>query len=105
MEWIYLILAGLCEVGLVSFMKLSDGFRKKNYLLLTAVAGFSSFFFLSKALESISLGLGYGIWTGIGAAGGVLLGMFVFGEKKDWRKLLFISMIVIGIVGLKLVGE
>ncbi|QPC48175.1 DMT family transporter [Mangrovibacillus cuniculi] len=104
MAWMYLILAGLFEVGLVTFMKLSDGFTKKIYLVLTLASGLTSFFLLSKALESIPLGLGYGIWTGIGAAGGVIFGMIFFGEKKDWRKILFVSMIIVGVMGLKMAG-
>ncbi len=102
MAWVSLIIAGLGEVGFVTFMKLSDGFKKLPYTFLTAFFIFLSLFFLAKALVSLPVGTAYGIWTGIGAAGSVLVGMFYFKESKDWKKLLFILMIVLGVIGLKL---
>lgn len=104
MSWIYLILAGFGEIGFVLFMKLSDGFKNKRYTVLTCIAAFISFYFLSKSLLEIPIGTGYAIWTGIGAAGSVLIGMLLFGESRDGKRVLFIVMIIAGVVGLKLVG-
>ncbi|WP_394236605.1 DMT family transporter [Niallia oryzisoli] len=101
MEWIYLIIAGLCEVGFVIFMKLSEGFTRHRYTILTLVLSAFSFYFLSKALLVIPIGTGYGIWTGIGAAGSVILGILFFGESRNWKRVMFILMIVAGVVGLK----
>lgn len=101
MEWIYLIIAGFCEVGFVIFMKLSDGFTRHRYTLLTLISSAFSFYFLSKALLVIPIGTGYGIWTGIGAAGSVILGILFFGESRNWKRVLFILMIVAGVIGLK----
>lgn len=64
-----------------------------------------SFFFLSLSLKEIPISIGYGLWTGIGgAAGSVLLGMFIFNEPKSIKKLLLVGGIIISIVGLKLVS-
>lgn len=104
MAWVWLILAGFGEVAFVIFMKLSNGFKKFTYTLLTVLAGAFSFYFLSRALITIPLGTGYAIWTGIGAAGSVVLGMLFFNESKDIKRILFLSLIVISVVGLKVVG-
>ncbi len=61
-----------------------------------------SFYSLSHALIDIPIGIGYAVWAGIGAVGSVLVGMIFFKESKDWRKVLLIGLIIIGIVGLKL---
>lgn len=104
MGWIFLIISGLGEVGGVTFMKLSDGFRRWKGTVGAVAAGFVSFFFLSKALQSIPISTAYGIWTGIGSIGSVILGMIVFGESRDWRKMLFLSMIITGVIGLKVIS-
>ncbi len=62
----------------------------------------ASLFLLSLALKTIPIGTGYAIWTGIGAVGSVLAGMILFKERKSTLKLLFITMIIAGVIGLKL---
>ncbi|WP_424766567.1 DMT family transporter [Paenibacillus sp. sgz302251] len=104
MAWLFLIISGLGEVAGVTFMKLSDGFRRWKGTMGAIAAGFVSFYFLSKALQSIPISTAYGIWTGIGSVGSVILGMFLFRESRDWRKLVFLSMIIIGVIGLKVVS-
>lgn len=104
MEWITLIVAGLFEVGFVVCMKLSNGFTNKKYSILTIITASLSFFLLSLALKDIAVGTGYAVWTGIGAAGSVLIGMYLFNEKKSRLKLFFLSCIICGVVGLKLFG-
>ncbi|WP_281253938.1 DMT family transporter [Dysgonomonas massiliensis] len=101
-SWIFLLVGGLCEVGFVAMMKLSHGFKVVKYSLLTILFMFLSFYSLSHALKDIQIGVGYAVWAGIGAVGSVLIGMIFFKESKDPLKLLFISLIIIGIVGLKL---
>ncbi|MDT2047889.1 QacE family quaternary ammonium compound efflux SMR transporter [Priestia aryabhattai] len=101
MAWIALIGAGICEVGFVIFLKLSDGFKRLLPSIGFSVFSLASFYLLSLALREIPIGTAYSIWTGVGAVGSVLLGMFLFNEKKDWKRLLFISFIVIGVIGLK----
>lgn len=104
MEWFLLIIAGLFEVAFVINMKLSDGFKNVKYTILTVISASLSFFLLSLALKDIAVGTGYAVWTGIGAAGSVLLGMYLFLEKKSRKKLFFLSCIIMGVVGLKLFG-
>lgn len=104
MAWLYLLLSGLGEVGFVTTMKLSDGYKRWGWAVGSLISGCFSFYFLSRALETIPISTAYGIWTGIGAVGSVLLGMFLFRESKDWRKLAFIAMIIIGVGGLRIVG-
>ncbi|MCQ6561963.1 DMT family transporter [Paenibacillus mendelii] len=104
MAWIFLLLSGLGEVSGVTCMKWSDGFKKWKGTVGAIISGFFSFYFLSRALQEIPISTAYGVWTGIGSAGSVLLGMFVFGESKDRRKLLFIGMIIAGVAGLRIVG-
>ncbi|MFF2481236.1 DMT family transporter [Paenibacillus sp. NPDC058071] len=105
MAWVFLILSGIAEVGGVTSMKLSDGFKKWRGTLGAIIFGFISFYLLSRALLDIPLSVGYGIWTGIGSVGSVLLGMYYFGDSRNWKKLLFVGMIIIGVIGLKMTGE
>ncbi|EUJ29679.1 DMT family transporter [Listeria cornellensis] len=102
MAWIFLLIAGLCEMAFVVMMKLSEGFKKLNYSIYTVVFMIASFFLLSLALKTIPIGTGYAIWTGIGAVGSVVMGMVLFKEKKSALKLLFIALIIAGVIGLKL---
>lgn len=102
LSWILLLAGGFCEVGFVAMMKRSDGFRILKFSVFTVLFMIASFYSLSIALKEIPIGIGYAVWAGIGAIGSVLVGMIFFRESRDWRKLLFISMIIIGIVGLKL---
>lgn len=102
MAWGLLLFGGLCEVGFVTMMKLSDGFRKLKYSLLTILFMILSFYTLSLALKTIPIGTGYAVWSGIGAVGSVLIGILFFKETKSALKFLFILMIIAGITGLKL---
>lgn len=102
MAWIQLIVAGLAEVSGVTFLKLTNGFKNKSYVVLMIVAGVINFYLLSKAIKTLPIGTAYAIWTGIGSVGTVLIGMIFFRESREWVRLLFITMIVTGIVGLKM---
>lgn len=82
MDWIFLLVAGLCEMVFVVMLKLSDGFKKVGYAILTIIFMSASFFLLSLALKTIPIGTGYAIWTGIGAVGSVTLGMIVLKNVK-----------------------
>lgn len=104
MAWIFLIISGLGEVGGVTFMKLSDGFKRWRGTVGAIIFGFISFYFLSLSLQDIPISTAYGIWTGIGSVGSVILGMIFFGESRDWRKIFFVLMIIGSVIGLKLVG-
>ncbi|WP_195572499.1 DMT family transporter [Paenibacillus sp. 1001270B_150601_E10] len=104
MSWVFLTLAGLFEVGGIINLKLTEGFSKWKPTLFFILFLGLSFTFLSLSLREIPISIGYGVWTGIGASGSVLLGMFLFNEPKDLRKLALVGGIIISIVGLKLVS-
>jgi len=103
MAWLALILAGICEViGVSGINKVNQSKSFTSYLIL--IGGFlSSLVLLSFAMKAISMGTAYAIWTGIGTVGSALLGMLAYGESKDWRRLLFIAMVLAAAVGLKLI--
>ncbi|GAE29422.1 DMT family transporter [Halalkalibacter hemicellulosilyticus] len=104
MAWIFLIIAGVCEIFGVAMINKWHNDRKRLSLALL-IAGFGlSFLFLAYAMETISMGTAYAIWTGIGAAGGAIIGMLLYNEPKGWKRLLFILMVLGSAVGLKWVS-
>ena len=105
MPWLHLIIAGLLEVAWAIGLKHTDGWSRLWPSLITALLMIASFFFLSLALRSLPLGTAYAIWTGIGAVGTALVGIFVFGEPRTAARLVCIVLIVAGIVGLKLTSS
>ncbi|PWA12034.1 QacE family quaternary ammonium compound efflux SMR transporter [Pueribacillus theae] len=104
MEWFILVLAGMFEVlGVFALNKISEKKELKWFALL--LGGFAiSLTLLTFAMKTIPMGTAYAVWTGIGTVGGVLLGMFFYGESKDWLRILFISMVVVAAIGLKLIS-
>ena len=104
MAWIALVLAGIAEMfGVIMINKLNKE-RTLKALVLFIIAFGASFVLLSYSMKSLPMGTAYAIWTGIGASGGALLSMLLYGESKDWKRLLFIAMILGSAVGLKLVS-
>lgn len=104
MSWLALILAGLFEMfGVTMINKLH---RERTWqALLLMILGFSaSFLFLSLAMRELPMGTAYAVWTGIGASGGALLGMILYGESREWKRVLFIAMVLGAAVGLKLIS-
>jgi len=102
MAWIYLFIAGLFEIGWAVGLKYTEGFTKLWPSVVTIVTMILSFYFLSSAVKTIPIGTAYAIWTGIGAVGTAFLGMILFGESKEFIRIFFIFLIVIGIIGLKI---
>ena len=103
MAWIYLVVAGLFEVGWAIGLKYTEGFTRLWPSLWTGVAMALSLFLLAQALKTLPVGTGYAVWTGIGSVGTAVLGIVLLGEAKDGLRLLCLALIVVGIVGLKLV--
>ncbi|KIV53227.1 hypothetical protein AM501_30075 [Aneurinibacillus migulanus] len=101
MAWIFLIFAGIAEIVGVICLKLAEGFTRLKPTIAFIAVGGMSLYLLSLALRTIPIGTAYGIWTGIGSVGTVLAGMLFFKEPKDIKRLLLISCIIIGIIGLK----
>jgi quaternary ammonium compound-resistance protein SugE len=103
MAWICLVIAGLFEVGWAIGLKYSDGFSRLWPSLWTVLAMALSVVLLGIALRSLPVGTAYAVWTGIGACGTALLGMYLFAEPATVVRRACIALILSGIVGLKLV--
>lgn len=103
LPWLYLLIAGLFEIGWAIGLKYTDGFSRLWPSLGTAAAMIISLAFLGMALKYLPVGTAYAVWTGIGAIGTVILGIILFGEPATALRLGCVGLIVAGIVGLKLV--
>lgn len=95
-------LAGALEVVWALGLKYSEGFTRPLPSLITIIGAIASFWLLSTAMKSLPAGTAYAIWTGIGALGVAILGIFLFGESTSPLKLIGIALIVSGIIALKL---
>lgn len=104
MAWIYLIIAGVFEIVWAISLKYSEGFTKLFPSIITGIGMVISFYFLSLALKTLPIGTSYAVWTGIGAVGTVIFGMIFFNEPRDFSRIFFLSLIVVGIVGLNFVS-
>ena len=102
MAWVVLILAGLFEIVWAYSMKLSEGFTKLTPSLITLFFMVLSFGLLAYAMKTLPLGTAYTIWTGIGAIGSFLVGIFILGEPATAMRLLAAILIVSGLVLMKL---
>ena len=101
MEWIVLILAGILEIVWAVGLKYTEGFTKITPSIVTIIAMFLSFWLLSISMRTLPLSISYAIWTGIGTVGTVIFGIMWLGESSSVIKIFFISLILIGILGLK----
>ncbi|WP_353143037.1 quaternary ammonium compound efflux SMR transporter SugE [Acinetobacter pragensis] len=101
MAWVVLIVAGLLEVVWAYSMKISEGFSKLIPSILTIVFMAASFALLSYAMKSLPLGTAYTVWTGIGAVGSFLVGIFVLGEPANAMRMLAAVLIISGLVLMK----
>lgn len=107
MNWIILIIAGLFEVGFTSCLgKAKEATGNEAYLWYGGfvVSLVVSMALLIKATEALPLGTAYAVWTGIGAVGTVLMGIFVFKDPISFWRLFFIFTLIASIVGLKAVS-
>ncbi len=105
MAWIYLVVAGLFEVGWAIGLKYTEGFTRLWPSLWTGASMALSLYLLAQALRTLPVGTGYAVWTGIGSLGTAILGIVLLGESRDALRLLCLGLIVAGIVGLKVVTE
>lgn len=102
MPWIYLLLAGIFEIGFAIGLKYTEGFTRLWPSVGTIVAAGISLWLLTQALRTIPVGTAYAVWTGIGAVGVATLGVVLFAESASPARLGCIALIVAGVVGLKL---
>lgn len=105
MNWLILILAGILEIGFTTCMKLSNNFTNVKWTSAFVVCIVLSFYFVNKASQTLPLGTAYAVWTGIGAVGTVLVGIFYFNEAVNFWRIFFISTLIISILGIKFLGE
>lgn len=108
MNWIILIVAGLFEVAFAFCLgkaKATTGNDMYLWYAAFLVALSISMGLLIKATQTLPIGTAYAVWTGIGAAGTVLIGIFVFKEPATFLRLLFLITLIGSIVGLKAVSH
>lgn len=105
MAWILLIIAGLTEIIWAIGLKEAHGFTELVPSIITIIFLIVSFFLFAKAMKTIPIGTAYAIFTGIGAAGTAIVGIFWFGEEVSPGKLFFLFVLLFGIIGLKLVDD
>ena len=102
MSWLILFFAGLFEIAWAVGLKYSDSFTRLVPSALTLVAMVISVVLLGWAMKGLPLGTAYAVWTGIGAVGTVIVGIFLFGESMAPLRLLSVALVVAGLIGLKL---
>lgn len=108
MNWIILIIAGLFEVGFASCLgkaKQSTGSTANWWYAGFLLCLFISMYLLVKATQSLPIGTAYAVWTGIGAVGTALMGIFVFKDPADFWRIFFITTLIGSIIGLKAVSQ
>ena len=103
--WAYLICAGVLEIAWALGLKYSDGLTLFWPTLWTVAAIVLSFTMLGLALRGVPFGTAYAIWTGIGAAGAMIAGMVLFGESTDPFRIACLTLIISGMLGLKLAAS
>lgn len=104
MAWVFLVIASLGEILGVISINLYIQKKSIGRLLLIVTTFTFGFVFLSLAMREIPMATAYAIWTGLGAAGAVLMGALFFGETAGWKRMIFLSLIIAGAVGLKVFG-
>ncbi len=104
MPWLLVSIAGLIEIGFALSLKESHGFTRLGPSVLALASGAASFVLLTFAMRSLPAGTAYAVWTGIGAAGTVLVGILVLGDAATPGRLVAITLVITGIVGLRLSG-
>lgn len=102
MTWINLVIASFFEVFWATTMKLSNGFSKLTFSILTIIGMILSFVFLAQAAKHLNLSIAYPVWTGIGALGSIIMGIFLFNEQISLLTWIFIIFLLVGIIGIKL---
>ncbi len=103
MDWLYLVIAGFCEIGWPLGLKISQASANRVPGIALAVAAMAaSGLFLWLAQKTIPMGTAYAVWTGIGAAGTFVIGVIVFRDSADLMRILSVVLIIAGVIGLKL---
>ena len=105
MAWVLLIVAGLFEVIWAYYMKVSEGFTKLTPSILTLIFMIASFTLLAYAMKTLPLGTAYTVWTGIGAIGAFLVGIFILGEPASAMRMVGAVLIISGLILMKMASS
>ncbi|MEV6958793.1 multidrug efflux SMR transporter [Streptomyces sp. NPDC051207] len=105
MAWLLVIVAGVLETGFAVCLKLSHGFTRLWPTVAFCVFALGSFGLLTLSLKKLDVGPAYAVWTGIGATGTAIYGMIFLGDVVSTLKIVSISLVIIGVVGLQLSGS
>jgi len=100
--WLLIVIAGLLETGWALGLKYSEGFTKPIPSALTVIGALASFYLLSLAMREIPVGTAYAVWVGIGAVGTAIAAVILFGEPVNAMRIAGISLVIAGIVALRL---
>lgn len=103
--WLLLVVAGVFEIGWAIGLEYSEGFTELLPSIATVVVLVASMLLLARAVESLPIGTAYAVWTGIGAVGAATLGVVLFDEPISVARVGFISLIILGVVGLNLTAH
>lgn len=108
MDWLMLIIAGFFEVGFATCLgkaKEASGHAAVWWMLGFFLSLSISMYLLYKATQTLPIGTAYAVWTGIGAAGTVLVGIFIFKEPAEFWRLFFLTTLIASVIGLKFVSN
>ncbi|MEU0113338.1 multidrug efflux SMR transporter [Streptomyces bobili] len=105
MAWLLVIVAGMLETGFAVCLKLSHGFTRLWPTIAFSVFALGSFGLLTLSLKKLDVGPAYAVWTGIGAAGTAIYGMIFLGDLVSVLKIISISLVIMGVIGLQLSGS
>jgi len=108
MNWIILIIAGFFEVGFATCLakaKETSGTTATWWIIGFFICLTISMLLLYKATQTLPIGTAYAVWTGVGAVGTVLIGIFVFKEPAEFWRLFFLTTLICSIIGLKFVSN
>ncbi|WP_026530790.1 DMT family transporter [Haematomicrobium sanguinis] len=104
MSWLYLGIAIVFEVAVGIAAGKANGFKNLAWTIATLVSGAIATFFLSLALLTFDVGVGYALWTSLAGVGIVIVGALFLSQKLTWKKALGIAVVIVGVVGLNLAG-
>lgn len=105
MHWLYLTIAVIFETTVGIAAGKAAGFRNIPWTATTLISGAIATYFLSLALLTFDVGVGYALWTSLAGVGIVIIGALALSQKLTWQKLLGIAIVIIGVVGLNLAGS
>jgi quaternary ammonium compound-resistance protein SugE len=100
--WLLLFSAGLVEIVFAISLKYNQGFTRLVPSVITLVTGGASLFLLMTAIKYLPVGTAYAVWTGMGAVGVAIVGIFLFKESTEIYRLISIALVILGIIGLKM---